>query len=370
MTGIPGKILTRATYRENGSGTVRRMSKKLCPFCQTRVSKEFQCASCVTKNVNKFRAQIYELQNEQKDLKGELSRLIDGQRCRKGYSQAALNYRLRSTLDYSISQEMQQVENRKIDLHNRKLRIQKASRLLEVRKKTKVEFQILKQKYEKVQAQLKERLRQKIESFLRLYPIRRRDSRSCSVVGIVLPDSTQRLDIKSSNISIISTALSYILLITKMISRYIFVPLPHKMVFRGSHSYVIDCARPSERMQFSSKADTLKALSILDQNITDLCSQAAVPDNQIIKYHLLPNLLNLVCLITTTGHAFTPGFTNKSSAQKLRPMMRVSAKKEEDSDIGPRMSERKRSTSGNSRIREAGSPEVRDADELGWSIVQ
>eukprot|EP00954_Amorphochlora_amoebiformis_P011886 929043-Amorphochlora_amoeboformis.AAC.2 len=167
MTGIPGKILTRATYRENGSGTVRRMSKKLCPFCQTRVSKEFQCASCVTKNVNKFRAQIYELQNEQKDLKGELSRLIDGQRCRKGYSQAALNYRLRSTLDYSISQEMrqihlhrsctemQQVENRKIDLHNRKLRIQKASRLLEVRKKTKVEFQILKQKYEKVQAQLK-----------------------------------------------------------------------------------------------------------------------------------------------------------------------------------------------------------------------
>jgi len=127
------------------------------------------------------------------------------------------------------------------------------------------------------------------------------------------------LELTDSNAEIVQTALGYVVFVTKMMAKYLSIPLPHEMVYHGSTSYVVDRARPTKRLYFSkeNKAEFNAALRLLDTSIVDLCRQACVAEDQISRYRLLPNLIKLSELVSLK-RVFQPQPSSLDSDRKGR----------------------------------------------------
>lgn len=117
----------------------------------------------------------------------------------------------------------------------------------------------------------------KVDQLLTLYPIRRKDEESCSIVGIRIPDKCQLIgkrnlkvsnrylhalstvELTDSNKERICTAFGYVIHVTNilasgsrllslpceiiLLSGYLYVPLANELVFFSSKSYVVDRSR-------------------------------------------------------------------------------------------------------------------------------
>eukprot|EP00466_Bigelowiella_natans_P008042 jgi/Bigna1/87939/estExt_fgenesh1_pg.C_260048 len=297
---IPPKRIVRANIDGPRFKNKRSLpsSTASCPFCSHHHSRVFTCQECIRSRMRPFKQKLSSSTKKHDRLR---SQLVDLLAKLKGSNidYPTLQNRLRATLDSSIAHELQQMEEEKEEFRFRKACYNKARESLRLKKeklrkmKKNIDAKILIER-----EKLAENWNTKIEQLLQFYPIRTKDQDSCSIIGIPLVDKAHLLELTTSNEKRVSTALGYTVHITKMIAKYLCIPLPYEMVFHGSSSYIIDKGRLKRRFYFSKKEEFRTALGLLDISITDLCRKACVAEDQISRYRFLPNILKLIELVS------------------------------------------------------------------------
>eukprot|EP00468_Gymnochlora_sp_CCMP2014_P012234 CAMPEP_0167750486 /NCGR_PEP_ID=MMETSP0110_2-20121227/6021_1 /TAXON_ID=629695 /ORGANISM="Gymnochlora sp., Strain CCMP2014" /LENGTH=224 /DNA_ID=CAMNT_0007635819 /DNA_START=365 /DNA_END=1039 /DNA_ORIENTATION=+ len=221
---------------------------------------------------------------------------------------------------------------------------------------------ILKKKEERLRV-LQERMqltrKKKVRLLLQIYPISAMSESLCKIVGIQLQDSTHKIRLDKKNVTRVSTALGYALLLTKLLAKIMFIPLPHKMVFKSSNSFVVD-GKHDKRFAFRDQSEFPHALRILDENIMFLCRQAGVPEEQLTRYFLLPNLRNLLFKIDHPS-ACLPSLPEKKVFSSALDVTQFH-KRPYESNLSVSMF----STVGSRKVRNA---QVEDVSEEDWTLI-
>lgn len=288
-----------------------------CDNCQLQ-RESFVCIRCLQETVRKNRSRVVVAFNRAATCLDAVASVLDSKQSeedaatpkRRFANISVLNF-IRSRLTAEISHLESKANQLRSSCDSRRQRLNECQLPLHQAQSTLPSSEYVQRGYQdqriaisRRELELRIERRRAIEILLeQCYRIRRVSSRSCSIVGCVLPDDCSDLHALVHSVQVdtaqsIVAALGYVVQVVDMIAVYMQVKLPYPLHFLGAESYII-CEfggrRSTYPLSLSSPNSVFQlGLEYLEKDLMVLCRDCGLSLLIVPRCSFLPNLLMLL----------------------------------------------------------------------------